>query len=112
MFKQFVRDFHQKADSFTLYASSKDKALQASKKIHGEYPRAGDSGKDLVVVKGIDTIDASLIDTSLLGHSYFGDNRSVISDIYYLIKQNLPADKRMGLIAKTIKNLTYWLFKA
>ena len=27
-FKQFARDFEQKADSFTLYASSNDKALQ------------------------------------------------------------------------------------
>ncbi len=110
-FKRFAKKFKEKADRLTLYASSKDKALKASKLFHGGYPRAGDSGKNLVIVDGLDTIDASLVDTSLLGHSYFGDNRSILSDIFYLIKHNLPPDRRSGLKQKTIQNLYYWLFQ-
>ena len=47
-----------------------------------------------------------------MGHSYFGDNRSVISDIYYLLKQDLPPNQRAFLDKMTLRNLTYWLFKA
>lgn len=111
IFEQLARNFATKADSFTLYASSNDKALQVSKAVNGN-PRAGDSGKDLVIVDGVDTIDASSIDTGFMGHSYFGDNRSVISDIFYLLKQDLPPNQRACLDEMTLRNLTYWLFKA
>ena len=60
------------AQRITLYASSRDRALQVSRRLH-DYPRAGDSGEELTVVEGVETIDASVIDTSLLGHSYFAD---------------------------------------
>jgi hypothetical protein len=49
---------------FPLYASSEDLALVASKSVHGAQ-RAGDSGPGLVLVPGIETIDATGIDTSL-----------------------------------------------
>jgi esterase/lipase superfamily enzyme len=110
-FKQFAKKFKEKADRLTLYASSNDKALQASKLVHGGYPRAGDSGESLVIVEGLDTIDASLVDTSFMGHSYFGDNRSIISDIFYLIQHNLAPSRRSGLKSKTIQDLYYWLFQ-
>ena len=50
------------ADRVTLYASSSDEALALSKQVHG-YPRAGESGDQLVVVPGIDTIDVSAVNT-------------------------------------------------
>jgi len=87
-----------RCDRLTLYASSLDKALVASRKIH-RYARAGDAGDDIVIVEGLDSIDASAVDTSLLGHSYFGDNRSVISDIYNLLRspgQPAPVDSGSG----------------
>ena len=70
----------------TMYASSKDKALMASKKFH-HYARAGDSGSGLVVVPGVDTIDATKVNTSFWGHS---PSRSVISDMYYLLSKRTP----------------------
>src|SRR5204862_521631 len=48
----------------TLYSSSADKALQASKTFH-QFPRAGDVGSEPVVCEGIDTIDASDAETDL-----------------------------------------------
>jgi len=94
----------------TLYASSKDMALGLSQMEHGGYPRAGDSGDEIVVVPGIETIDASNVDASLVGHSYWADNRSVISDIFYLIRDSKRANQRFGLRAKDIPAGRYWEF--
>jgi esterase/lipase superfamily enzyme len=80
----------------TLYASSRDDALLASKKFHG-YARAGDAGDLQLNLVGLEYIDASSVDTEFLGHSYYGDNRSVIADIHYLIEGHLRACKRFSL---------------
>jgi esterase/lipase superfamily enzyme len=94
----------------TLYASSKDLALTASKDVHG-YPRAGDAGPGLVVIPGIETVDASLVDTSLLGHSYIGDSRTVITDMTALVLQGTRAEKRAGLRMINGSAGRYWSFK-
>lgn len=94
----------------TLYASSEDRALAASKTVHG-YPRAGDSGQGLVVIRGIETIDATRVDTSFIGHSYFGEARSVLSDMFYLIRDGKRADERFGLRPVDGQAGRYWEFK-
>jgi esterase/lipase superfamily enzyme len=94
----------------TLYASSNDLALEASQKLHG-YPRAGDSDHDdLVVIFGIETIDATGVNTSFLGHSYFAESPYILSDIYRIIDQGLRASERVGLVAKEDRfGTTYWI---
>lgn len=67
--KDLASTFHQKAERFTLYASSVDKAILASKVIH-KHPRAGDADVELVIVDSVDTVDATAVDTSFMGHSY------------------------------------------
>lgn len=99
------------ADRVTLYASSNDEALRVSKQIHGA-PRAGDSGALLVVVPGIETIDVSGIDTSLLGHSYYGSNGTVLSDLIGLLKHGMPAAQRSWLLPRDYQGLPYWVFAA
>jgi esterase/lipase superfamily enzyme len=94
----------------TLYASSTDLALEASKRVHG-YPRAGDSGLGLVVMAGIETIDATNVDTSFLGHGYFRESRAVISDIFYLIQHGLRAGNRSGLRREDTTVGPYWIFR-
>jgi hypothetical protein len=61
------------------------------------------------VMKGMETIDASTVDTSLLslGHSYFGGKRTAITDLGYLIREGLPAARR-GLEQPLGKD--YWDF--
>ena len=94
----------------TLYASSEDLALAASKTVHG-YPRAGDSHDGLVVVPGIETIDATGIDTSLLGHGYFAETEVVLSDISSLIRKGERADHRPGLTGVDGQGGRYWVFR-
>ncbi|MGB5717501.1 MAG: alpha/beta fold hydrolase [Gammaproteobacteria bacterium] len=94
----------------TLYASSKDRALMASKAFHG-YPRAGDSGENLVVVEGMETIDASDVSGGLLGHSYFAEDRRIMEDIYGLLQTGQRADDRFGLEAVDTGQGRYWTFR-
>jgi len=99
------------ADRVTLYASSNDEALSSSKKIPG-YPRAGDTGNDLVVIPGIDTIDVSTIDTSLIGHSYYGSNQTVLADLVDVLRDSKPAEQRRFLRTRSLGQLMYWVFLA
>ncbi|MCS6320112.1 MAG: alpha/beta hydrolase [Nitrospira sp.] len=109
---QILPQFRGKADRVTLYASNKDKALWAAKLLRRGYQRAGDTrGGKIVVAEGIDTIDASTVDTSFMGHSYFGDSGTVISDLYYLLRHGLAPDKRHGMLRKMHSDGPYWAFR-
>ena len=109
----FARDvvpaIRPSADRLTLYASSKDRALDISNDLHG-YPRAGESGEHLVVVEGLDTIDASQVDTDLLGHSYFAQTRALLSDLYLLLHHGQPPAER-NLLERQKNTLTYWAIR-
>jgi esterase/lipase superfamily enzyme len=109
-FEDLAREFSSRGERVTLYASSYDLALKASKLIHG-YPRAGDSEPTLVLVDGVDTIDASRVDTNLLGHSYVGDSSSILADIYDLFEGGQPpSERRFHLEPRERTGRRYWLF--
>lgn len=97
------------ADRVTLYASSNDEALIASKAVHG-YRRAGDSGDKVVVVPGVDTVDVSEVDTSFIGHSYYGSNSTVLADLFELMHGSKPPDQRKWLRSMELGALKYWKF--
>jgi hypothetical protein len=63
-----------------------------------------------VVLDGFDTIDASAVDTSLLGHSYFAGSRSVLSDLLQLLKDGMPPSERFGLVAAKCGEGTFYRF--
>ena len=97
----------------TLYASSEDVPLKASKAVHGGYPRAGDSGADLVLLQGMESIDSTGMGTDFLNHSYAVENRSIISDIFYIVHNGFRADQRAALepVSTPTAAITYWRFK-
>ncbi len=98
------------AKPITLYVSSDDLALIASRKVHGS-KRAGDAGKGVVIVKGVETIDASGVDTSFLSHSYFATTKSIIEDILDLMKSGKRAPFRETLERVSRENVIYWKVK-
>ena len=111
----FKRDIAPKMVSkigkpITLYVSADDLALIASRKVHGN-KRAGDAGKGVVIVKGVETIDASGVDTSFLSHSYFATTSTIIADILDLIKSGKRATDRETLEKVSRDNVTYWKVK-
>jgi esterase/lipase superfamily enzyme len=109
-FRTAATRFQARGERCTVYASSNDEALLVSKKLHG-YPRAGDAGEEVLVIPGVDTIDASAMDTSFTGHSYYGNKRSVLSDIHDLVRYGHGPDNRFGLIQRPHRFGVYWLFQ-
>ncbi len=100
----------QTADRVTLYASSNDTALAYSKTVHG-YPRAGDSGRELLVMPGMETVDVSEVDTSLLGHNYYGSNETVLADLIEVLQRSMPPQQRRWLRPARVGALEYWVFQ-
>jgi esterase/lipase superfamily enzyme len=91
----------------TLYESSNDKAIKASRKIHGS-PRAGEP---LLLIPGLDTIDASAVSTDFLSHSYFSDNWPLLSDIYSILAFDKAPDARFGLAEIVEARGKYYAFR-
>nr|WP_272212160.1 alpha/beta hydrolase [Marinicella sp. W31]MDC2878067.1 alpha/beta hydrolase [Marinicella sp. W31] len=76
----------------TSYISDQDNALKVSGWLH-EFPRIGITPPTFVS-DGLDTV---LVNDSQIGessHSYLGENRSVLNDIFELLKRNTnPTDR-------------------
>jgi esterase/lipase superfamily enzyme len=97
-------------NKITLYASSSDKALELSETLHGGR-RIGEGGNEVFVYQGLDTIDATGVDTSLLGHSYFAQKEVLVTDLKEVIIKSLPPQKRRSLKEIIREQLAYWKFK-
>lgn len=95
----------------TLYGSENDRALYISRYIHSPHgeriPRAGDGGTSILIIDGVESVDASALDAGLTGHSYVFSHPKALDDINKIIKNKWPATKR-GLKALYNKNLEYW----
>jgi len=109
VFGQLAAAIESKAEKVTIYASSRDKALALSRTFHGGLPRLGDNLPSLFTYPGMDSIDVSAVDSSLDGHSYFGDNDSVVTDLYYLLRGQ-PANFRARL-RRPPSQVDAWIFQ-
>jgi len=96
------------AGRFTLYVSSNDVALSASRRLAGDHPRAGESGPGMVVTADMDTVDASAAGGDLLGHEYFGESGPVLNDIRLLLRDSAGAAERPGLERDFHLGRSYW----
>jgi esterase/lipase superfamily enzyme len=104
--KELVPYLAGSSERMTLYASSKDKALQVSRGIHGSIIRLGESGDLITCCEGIDTVDASSTDPSFVGHGYFASTAPLINDMFQLLNFNTaPANRNL------LKRDSYWLFR-
>lgn len=88
----------------TSYASSRDLALRLSSMLH-RGARVGLISGSPFVDPPLDTVDASAVDTGFLGHGYFSEKRSLITDLRLLLYQSLSPKDR-GLMS--VEN--YWQF--
>jgi esterase/lipase superfamily enzyme len=93
----------------TLYASSNDRAILASNKVHS-HPRAGESGDNVLVLPQVDTVDVSTVNTGFLRHSFHAENASVISDLFSLLKLELPPEQRPRLEKRQHAKGFFWRF--
>jgi len=91
----------------TLYVSEDDKALMASRLVHG-YERAGEAR---IVTPHIDTVDTSGLGAKWFEpfHSYFAEAKRVLLDIKKLLLQDAkPADRELK--QRTTPDGAYWAF--
>ena len=90
----------------TSYISRRDWALRVSHFLH-QANRIGFLRKTPYLCAGMDTVDATFVDTSLVGHGYFASERSLLTDLGLLVRNGLrPADR--GLHPDPAQR--YWLF--
>lgn len=99
----------------TMYASSNDVALNASRRFAGGVPRAGDISADgPVVVPGIDTIDISALSTDYLAlnHSTYAERTVLLQDIEMLIRSGLrPPQLRLPNLERVeVGTGAYWRY--
>lgn len=95
------------ANRTTLYCSKNDLALIASRSFN-DGTRAGDSSQGALVLRDVDTVDASEIDTDLLGHSYYGDCLPLLDDVNKLLRSALPPKDRQLRPWPVDEELIYW----
>jgi esterase/lipase superfamily enzyme len=92
---------------YTLYASKHDLALGSSQWLNGG-KRMGFGGADLYESFGLDSVDASDVTKEFfsLGHSYFGDTKTVLGDLFYLIRHGLAPGQRPNI--KAVPGRSTW----
>ena len=106
VFSQRARKFAGKAERYTLYINESDLALELSQFLHG-FARAGERDNDPLVVDPVDTVDATAVDGSFLGHNFYQNNRTVLGDMMKLVFGNLAPSKRENL-RQAPGPKTYW----
>lgn len=91
----------------TIYASANDWALITSSSVNG-YPRAGDASEGVRSFAGVDTIDATRVASSGLGHSYYRRSLQVLADLRQLIVGRKSIEQRPGLTRHDSISGIYW----
>jgi esterase/lipase superfamily enzyme len=108
LFKNLAAAYGQVADRTTLYVTDNDQAIGLSRRFHG-YPRAGLT-PPVIVIPGVDTIDASGVNLGMWGHGYAAEMRPVLADMYELMRSRTPPPQRFGLQSVTTAGMIHWKF--
>jgi esterase/lipase superfamily enzyme len=89
------KQFKDSGTHTTIYASSNDFALKASKVVH-TYRRLGESSPRLSAFDGLDSIDASLTapERRAFGHSYVCDSAAVLGDMQEVVLKHESPNAR------------------
>jgi esterase/lipase superfamily enzyme len=97
-FEKIAASINRLARQTTLYASSRDVAMQAARKFRAGAPRAGDVTIDgPTIAASVETIDISTISTDILalGHAEYADRRELLNDIGLIFRKfEHPPDAR------------------
>ena len=113
LFAQMLKTIRPIAKRLTLYASENDWALESSRRLHGNAPRAGQGGGFTLVSSNVDSVDMSELGEDMLAHSYFADDSSALADMMALFWRNTDPARRCGLEATNSADgdAQYWTYK-
>lgn len=108
-FKGIAKNLTATAERVTLYASSKDKALMASNKLHGgTYKRAGESLPTPVTVKPVESIDVSQVSG---GHSYISNSGRILNDLRDLLIRSRQLNEIIAQPVTIDAENRYWILR-
>jgi esterase/lipase superfamily enzyme len=115
-FLEIARRVRPAAENVTLYASSRDEAMLASRNLHSGLPRAGDVPADgPVVVRGVDTIDVSGLSTELFAasHNKYAEDMLLLKDIGALLRSGVrpPHDRTPVLRRTPVGEEEFWVYR-
>jgi esterase/lipase superfamily enzyme len=107
LFRELAALYPRVSDRTTLYVSARDRALEASHWLH-EFDRAG-YVPPVTTVDGIDTVEVTGLDMSVLGHGYFAEAHGVLYDMHQLLRENAAPGARLRTRARrTPEGRRFW----
>lgn len=103
------------AQGVTIYASSKDVAMEAARRAHLSHRRAGDVPSDgPVVVEGADTVDVSAMSTAVFGlkHSEYAERKELLNDLAILMRAGTrpPSARNINYKKREVSKGAYWIY--
>lgn len=107
--REILPVLRQRAAGVTLYASTEDEALRASRVLNGVL-RLGLSGDSLTVLDGMTTVDASRVRGDALGHTLFG-NAALLSDLHAVLTEGRTPSERRLLQVRRADGSVFWRFR-
>lgn len=107
--REILPTLRQRAQGVTLYASSEDEALRASRVLNGVW-RLGLGGDSLSVFDGMTTVDATRVRGDVLGHTLFG-NAALLSDLFAVLTEGRKPNERRLLQVRRADGSVYWRFR-
>ena len=110
LFRQLAAAYPKISERTTMYVSARDKALGMSSFLQDSI-RAGFT-PPVTVLDGIDTVEVTNIDLTVLGHGYFAEAQPVLYDIKELIDNNRPPQRRLRVDAHAEGGANYWVIRA
>ncbi len=110
-FRDLAQAYPKLSERTTLYISQKDMALEASAWKHS-FARVG-YAPPIAIIPGMDTVEVTSIDVSVLGHGYVAEARGVMTDIAMLLRKDTsPTEKRRKLEPTTTgEGGQYWILR-
>ncbi len=106
LFNQLAVAYPLISDRTTMYVSARDRALSLSSWLQ-DSDRAGFT-PPITTLDGIDTIEVTNIDLTLLGHGYFAEAAPVLYDMKDLMEANKDPAKRLRIEEKDASGRKYW----
>ena len=100
-FSEALREMPGIAQGMTAYTSSRDRALQVSRALSGDYPRAGQSEPLPQIADLITAVDTTPLSVGMLGHTDFATG--AIEDIQSVIWLSLAPEERCMLKARELE---------
>ena len=108
VFRSAFPELKKIVNRISLYSSGNDQPLRLSNEVHG-YPRLGEAGENLVVLKGMDTIDVSMTGgREMTGHLYHLYNDTVRADLASLLSYGKDVSMRPNMKKLKKDGLPYW----